>query len=528
MSGDAQIESERAFLAAARAALRFMHEDVVATPTPLTKSEDNDYAWQNNLYQKVRAERAVALIDLPGVPLFFGRLDFEPGAVYTADRVYIGRRHVHDADGKPMVVDWRAPISTAFYRATRNDPQWVTLRRRYGFSDTAELTAYEDESLIGQTGEFRSSLVAAEIERPRSGPMRDIVATIQPDQDDLVRAPSQQALCIQGAPGTGKTAVGLHRLAYLLYTEREKLGRHGGVAVIGPNKSFLTYIRHVLPALGEVDITQTTIEELIGGGLSQVDEDAAVARLKGDARMAAVLRRALWAHISLPAEDLQFTRGSSRYRVGAGRIREIVESLAGTRYGAGRIALAQRLAHLVLVQMERRGATPDDRDQEAVARSQPVKQFLDSLWPKVTPPQVLFRLYSQPSFLADAAGDELTEAEQRLLIWPKPSRSWKSARWSAADAVLLDELADQLERGPSLGHLVVDEAQDLSPMQCRALGRRCLSGSVTVLGDMAQATSAWAMDRWPALLEHLGKADARIAVLEQGFRVPAQILDYAA
>ncbi len=528
-SGDAEIQSERAYLAAARAALQAMHEDVVATATPLTSAEDNNYAWQNNLYLQVRAERAVALIDLPGVPLFFGRLDFEPGAVYTADRVYLGRRHVHDAAGKPMVVDWRAPISTAFYRATRDDTQGVTLRRRYGFSDIAELTAYEDEPLVGQAHGFHSSLVEAEIERPRSGPMRDIVATIQPEQDDLVRAPAQRALCIQGAPGTGKTAVGLHRLAYLLYTERERLGRHGGVAVVGPNRSFLTYIRHVLPALGEVDITQTTVEELIGTDRQGRDEEASTARLKGYARMAEVLRRALWAHIGPPSEDFIFIKGSIRYRVGAGRIREMIDSLRGqTRYGTGRVAAAQRLAHLVLVQMERRGATPDDRDQEAVARSKPIKQLLDSVWPKLTPQQVLFRLYSEPSFLAEAAGDSLDEAERQLLVWAKPYRSWKSAQWSAGDSVLLDELADQIERGPSFGHLVVDEAQDLSPMQCRALGRRCVSGSVTVLGDIAQGTSVWAIDDWPQLLEHLGKSDARLAVLEQGFRVPAQILDYAA
>lgn len=533
---DAEIRSERAYLAAARAALRSMHEDVINTETPQTRSEDNDYAWQNNLYRKVRAERAVALIDLPDVALFFGRLDFEPGTVYTTDRAYIGRRHVHDDTGKPMVIDWRAPISTAFYRATRNDPQGVRLRRRYGFSDSAELTAYEDEPLgyedeplVGPGDGFRSSLVTAEIERPRSGPMRDIVATIQPEQDDLVRAPLQQALCIQGAPGTGKTAVGLHRLAYLLYTERDRLARHGGVAVVGPNRSFLTYIRHVLPALGEVDITQTTIEELIGRQTAQLDEDPRTARLKGDARMAAVLQRALWAHISPPSEEFLYTKGSSRYRIGSGRIGEMIDSLrGGTRYGDGRVALAQRLAHLVLMQMERRGATPDDRDQDAVAKSKPIKQFLDVVWPRLTPEQVLFRLYTEAPLLAESAGGDLTAQEQELLLWAKPFRSWKSAKWSAADAVLLDELADLIERAGSLSHLVVDEAQDLSPMQCRALGRRCTKGSVTILGDIAQGTTVWAIDDWPALLAHMGKPDARLAVLNQGFRVPAQIIDYAA
>lgn len=529
MSEDAEIQSERAYLIAARQALHAMYDDVINTETPLTKSEDNDYAWQNNLYRKVRHDRAVALIDLPGVPLFFGRLDFEPGVVYTADRIYIGRRHVHNEAGRPVVVDWRAPVSTIFYRASRDDPQGVRLRRRYGFSETAELTAYEDEILAGQQAQaFRSSLVEAEIERPRSGPMRDIVATIQPEQDDLVRAPVQPALFIQGAPGTGKTAVGLHRLAYLLYTERERLGRHGKVAVVGPNSSFLAYIRHVLPALGEVDIAQTTVEDLIGRGPQRQDTTEA-ARLKGDARMAEVLHRALWGHIVPPVEEFLFIKGISRYRVSPGRITETVESLRGAgRYGAGRTALAQRLAHLVLVQMERRGATPDDRDQDAIARSKPLKEFLDAVWPRVTPEQVLFRLYSDVDFLASAGDDVLSPEEQKLLLWDKPFRSWRSAKWTAADAVLLDELVDLVERGTALNHLVIDEAQDLSPMQCRALGRRCVSGSLTVLGDIAQGTSAWAIDDWAVLMEHLGKPDARLAVLEQGFRVPAQILDYAA
>ncbi|HZM78083.1 MAG TPA: hypothetical protein VFC19_20375 [Candidatus Limnocylindrales bacterium] len=530
---DAEIQSEQAYLAAAREALRAMYDDVVTTETPLTKAEDNNYAWQNNLYRKVRHDYGVTLIDLPGVPLFFGRLDFESEAAYSMDRVYVGRRHVHDPAGHPMVVDWRAPISMMFYRASRADPQGVLRRRRYGFSDTADLTAYEDEPLCGQdfgpAGGFHSSLVEAEIERPRSGPMRDIVATIQPEQDDLVRAPVQPALCIQGAPGTGKTAVGLHRLAYLLYTERERLGRHGKVAVVGPNRSFLTYIRHVLPALGEVDITQTTVEELIGRKPGRDGEQPQAARVKGDGRMAEVARRALWAHITAPSEELLFIKGINRYRVGIGRIAETMDSLRDkARYGAGREALAQRLAHLVLLQMERRGATPDDRDQDAVARSKPIKQFLDSVWPKVNPEQVLFRLYSEPEFLAVAAGSQLDRAEQQLLLWDKPFRSWKSAKWTAADAVLLDELADLIERGPALSHLVVDEAQDLSPMQCRALGRRCVSGSLTVLGDVAQGTSAWASDDWAEIMRHLGKPDARLAVLEQGFRVPAQILDYAA
>lgn len=539
--GEAEIEAERRFLAAARAALRGMHAQVVATDTPLSDGEEKDEVWHNTVYQQARQRRAAALVDLSGVPLFFGRLDYAPGTVFDersagardAERIHVGRRHVRDAEGTPLVVDWRAPISAPFYRATPADPMGVRLRRRYGFSETGGLTAYEDEPLSGPEASDAgavagSALVAAEIERPRSGPMRDIVATIQPDQDDLVRAPLHPTLCIQGAPGTGKTAVGLHRLAYLLYTEGTRLTRGGGVVVVGPNRSFLTYIRHVLPALGEVDVAQTTIEQLIGRQPTGAD-DPDTARVKADARMAEVLRRALWHHVTAPEQGLVYVDGSYRHRVAPAWIGKTVDELRGTaRYGAGRGMLAQRLAHAVLLQMERRGMAPDDRRQDAVARSRPVKTMLDAVWPKVTEQQVLFRLLSDADFLAEVADGLLTPDEQQLLRWPRPPRSWRSARWSPADAVLLDELAGLIERTPSLAHIVVDEAQDLSPMQCRALARRCAAGSLTVLGDLAQGTSVWASRDWATSLAHLGKPDARVAVLEQGFRVPAQIIDYAA
>src|SRR2546421_2124762 len=356
--------------------------------------------------------------------------------------------------------------------------------------------------------------------------MRDIVATIQPEQDELVRAPLQPSICVQGAPGTGKTAVGLHRLAYLLYTEPSRLT--GGVTVVGPNRSFLAYIRHVLPALGEVSVLQKTIDELIDRPVTGTDPPE-TARLKGDARMAEVLRRALWGHVAEPDDDFVYVHGATRYRIARGRVAQTVADLrGGTRYGPGRDAVAQRLAGLVLAQMERRGATPDDRELTAVARAKPVRQLLDAVWPKLSAEQVLHRLLADPDVLAAAADGLFTAAEQAALRWPRPYRSAKSAKWSAADAVLLDELAGLIDRTPSLSHVMVDEAQDLSPMQCRALGRRCATGSLTVLGDIAQGTSAWAADDWPTLLRHLGKPDTRLAVLDRGFRVPAQIIGYAA
>src|ERR1700742_4266579 len=209
--------------------------------------------------------RAEALADLPDTPLFFGRLDY--GA--SGERFHIGRRHVHDPAGTPVVIDWRAPVSRPFYRASRTEPMGLDRRRRFGFAG-GDLTAFEDERFTadgaaaepGPAGEPVSRILINEIERPRSGPMRDIVATIQPDQDDIVRADVGQTVCVQGAPGTGKTAVGLHRVAYLLYAYKEQVRRRG-VVMVGPNQAFLSYIRNVLPALGELDVTQTTVGELV-------------------------------------------------------------------------------------------------------------------------------------------------------------------------------------------------------------------------------------------------------------------------
>ncbi|TDW92340.1 AAA family ATPase [Kribbella sp. VKM Ac-2566] len=527
-----ELASERAFLATARTALSKMYAEVVDRDVQVIGGEDNDERFTNEANQRAKEMRTHALLDLPDVPLFFGRLDYEHGTIEDLDQIYIGRRHVHDGSGVPLVIDWRAPVSVPFYRATASDRRRVVMRRRYGFSDHADLTGFEDEPLIGgveggvDSGQA-DKFLRSEIERPRTGPMRDIVATIQPEQDDLVRAPLHPSVCVQGAPGTGKTAVGLHRVAYLLYTERERLGR-GGVVIVGPNRSFLSYIRKVLPALGEVDVRQITIDELLTRPTAATDATEA-ARLKGDARMADVLRRALWSYVGTPTEGVLYSKGSRRYRVHDYEVVDIVSDLReSTRYAPGRNALAQRIAHVVLVRMEERAESPDDRVQNAVARSKPVKDVLDSVWPRVFPEQVLHRLFSDADFLAAAATD-LTAEERTALLWPKPARSWKSAKWSFADTVLLDEIEDLIERRTgSLGHLVLDEAQDLSAMQLRALGRRCRTGSATVLGDLAQATTPWAAGSWDRVLGHLDKGDGVVAELDRGFRVPAKIINFAA
>ncbi|MGW7660180.1 HelD family protein [Streptomyces sp. NPDC054756] len=524
------LERERSHLASSRAALRAMREDVESLDI-----RDVTANWVNaEVLTRQIDDRIKALADLSDTPLFFGRLDYlhAPGAEGAegaeGERFYIGRRHVHDADGDPMVIDWRAPVSQPFYRASKKDPMDIGLRRRFGYTG-GDLTAYEDEHLSDPAEAARTSrLLQQEIERPRVGPMRDIVATIQPEQDEIVRSGLGGTVCVQGGPGTGKTAVGLHRVAYLLYAHRERLARTGTL-VIGPNRSFLHYIEQVLPALGELTVRQATVDDLVARVEVRGTDDAAAAVIKGDARMAEVLRRAVYAHVSMPAEAVVVVRGSRRWRVPAYEVEEIVRELLDRdiRYGAAREALPQRIAHAVLVQMERSGEAPDDRVQDAVARNAAVKAAVKAIWPPVDPAKLVLRLLSDAKFLAEHADGVLDEDEQRTILWARPARSVRSAKWSAADAVLIDEASDLVTRTASLGHVVLDEAQDLSPMQYRAVGRRCTTGSATVLGDLAQGTTPWATRSWEEALEHLGKRDGVIEELTAGFRVPTDVITYA-
>ncbi|WP_329003231.1 AAA family ATPase [Kribbella sp. NBC_00709] len=514
------LQAEKDYLKSSRAALAVMREKTGALEVHSADRVNQEYLLAA-IFRRMKE-----LEDDPDVPLFFGRLDYiEP----TDETFHIGRRHVNDALGEPLVVDWRADISVPFYRASKTEPMGVGVRRRFGFTH-GEMTAFEDEDLTasGQTDQH-SDILDAEIERPRSGPMRDIVATIQPEQDVIVRAGVDDTICVQGAPGTGKTAVGLHRAAYLLYAYRDQLSR-AGVLVVGPNASFLRYIGDVLPALGEIEAKQTTVEELVARVNIAGPGPALVDVLKGDARMAEVLHRAVWSHVSLPKESLVVPRGAHRWRVAGYQAEELITELRnrGIRYGAGRAMLPQRLAHAVLLRMEAAGDSPDDRVQDSVARSRPVKQYADALWPALDPAKLLFRLFTDPELLAEHADGILTADEQAMLIWDKVPRSAGAARWSVADATLIDEIADLVDRTPSLGHVVLDEAQDLSAMQLRAVGRRCSTGSMTVLGDIAQGTTPWATPSWDEALKHLGKTGAHTEELTAGFRVPGQVIEYAA
>ncbi|MBD2817146.1 HelD family protein [Streptomyces sp. EKS3.2] len=480
--------------------------------------------------------RAVELRALPQGPLFFGRLDFartDEAGDHAGQTYHLGRlRITEDPAAPPLVVDWRAPVARAFYQATAADPRGVAVRRRFGWApgsrgDSADLTGLEDEHLT--RGETRASdIVAREIERPRVGPMRDIAATIQPEQDDLVRADLTATVCVQGAPGTGKTAVGLHRAAYLLYTHPRRIAR-GGLLILGPNPTFLAYIAEVLPALGETGVRQSTLAREIARHPVTATDDERAAAVKHDARTAEVLRRALYARVSADAAGpLTVPDGSYRWRVPGDELARIVADVREEEppYTVGRERVRARIARYVQERAERRSGPRTAAWTRRIERARPVTACLDAVWPRVRPEEVVADVLGDPAALARAADGLLDDDEQKAVLWTGPGarRSWRSARWSAADLVLLDEVAGLLEHPEGYGHIVVDEAQDLSPMECRAIARRAAFGSLTVLGDLAQGTTPWAARSWRTVLTHLGRPDAPVVPLTTGFRVPQAVV----
>ncbi|MCX4387212.1 AAA family ATPase [Micromonospora peucetia] len=624
---DLDLEAEREHLTTSRAALAQMRERARALFVTGDQVAGDAYAAET--LGRTLARRVAELADDPTTPLFFGRLDFGPApdapladtppggaspgdappgnasltgaspaggrpgdpgdgpdgwhADHAGRRYHVGRRHVTDDRGEPLVLDWRAPVSRSFYRASARDPQGVAVRRRFGFSNGA-LTSFEDERLDrGEELGTTSRILTAEIERPRVGPMRDIVATIQPEQDELVRADLADSICVQGAPGTGKTAVGLHRAAYLLYLYRDRL-RRSGVLIVGPNRAFLSYIAAVLPALGEVEVEQATVEDLVGRVPVRAVDDPTVAAVKHDARMAEVLRRAVDAHIGEPTEPIMVSDGSFRWRIGLDPLHRVVEETRRERlpYATGRERVRARVVALLQRQAEaRRAESPSDTWLRRMGKATPVTTFLDAVWPALTPEGLLHALLTAPERLAAAAGGLLSADEQARLRGiaapartPEPTaaadptaatataadlavvaaagptavpgatdappparrpalgttklgRTPKATKWTAADAVLIDEAAGLIERPGGFGHVVVDEAQDLSPMQCRVIARRSEHGSITLLGDLAQGTAPWAAADWRESLRHLGKPDAVVVPLTVGFRVPAAVVAFA-
>ncbi len=471
--------------------------------------------------------------DVPG--LSFGRLDEEGG-----DRWYVGRRHVEDARGDAVVVDWRADVATPFYRATAVDPQGLRRRRRFMMTDHRlddlfdEVFDDPDSVDAAHHGGIPDPLLA-ELERERTGEMRDIVATIAGEQDVVIRAPLETCLVVQGGPGTGKTAVGLHRAAFLLYEHRARLDAEG-VLVIGPNPIFLRYIAQVLPSLGEAATRQTTLERLLAGTAYRVrgvDDDAAAA-VKGDERMAAVVAAAVRASLRPPEDGLAVTTTWGTARVDPARRDGGDRRRAGAGGAAQRRAVrAPHAAHACrvradLVRRRSEEVVTTEAVEADLRRDRSWAAAVDRLWPALSAPALVRRLLTNRAALATAAGGLLSADEQAAIRRP-PTRRAADEPWTAADLALVDEAEAAITGPPRVyGHIVVDEAQDLSTMGLRALARRSRAASMTVLGDLAQATAPAAQESWEGAVAALGgPPTAQRADLDLGYRVPASIMDAA-
>ncbi|MDE3024269.1 MAG: AAA family ATPase, partial [Acidobacteriota bacterium] len=460
--------------------------------------------------------------------LCFGRLTLD-GALRP---LYIGRRWVHDDAHEALVVNWQAPAARPFYTATPADPQRVTQRRRFR-TEGRTLVDISDESLDGTAveGATVSDFLLEELERRREGRMRDIVATIQSDQYRLITAEPEGALVVQGGPGTGKTAVGLHRASWLLFTHREQLRR---VLVVGPNPTFMDYVSHVLPALGEEAVEQRAVSELLDGiAVDRVDA-ADVAALKADPRLSEVVQRAVELSVRPAPEELVLYLDGFFVSVKQREVAELLDAAldAGLALGPARerfrMALLRRFYERYGELLGPQAFRSFDDLERALRRNGFLAKYLDRVLPLPRPEKLVARILTSPSALAEAAGGLLDRDEQKLLVRDRPRRA-SELRWSDHDLPLLDVARALVEGAPrAYGHVIVDEAQDLSPMQLLMVSRRTVDGSLTMLGDVAQATGPVTYGRWQELEPFLPEdAEVRIEELRHAYRVPAEIMELA-
>src|SRR4051812_7335349 len=453
--------------------------------------------------------------------LCFGRIDVET----IRDPLYVGRRWVHDDDHDVLVVNWQAPAARPFYTATPVATHGVTLRRRFR-TEGRQLFDISDEALAGSLeggAAVVDDFLLEELERSRDAHMRDIVATIQADQYRLIARDPAPPMIVQGGPGTGKTAVGLHRASFLLYTHREELRR---ILVVGPNPTFMDYVSHVLPILGEENVDQRAVTELVDGVEVSRADPPAVERLKADLRLAAVVERA--AELRLAPRTARF---EGRLDGAFVRVREDEGEplLAEIReqHGLGdlarerlRMELVRRLYQSYSAKLGANAFAAAD-DVERALRRTGLTRFVDQVWPVVKPDVLVSQLLGNRTRLAEAADGILDAQEQKLLVR-------RASGWSRADLPLLDLARSLLKEPPRrYGHVIVDEAQDLTPMELAMVSRR-MAGAFTLLGDVAQATGPVPYRTWAELAAQLpGGEDAAVEELEHAYRVPREIMDVA-
>lgn len=526
-----------------------------------------------------QAQLRMGQLDVGRLPICFGRIDRDntpseqglPGETF-----YIGRIGVWDAHQDPMVIDWRAPVAEPFYRATGRHPMGLARRRHFACTGQ-HIDAIEDEVFTPDALPASSDVemvgagaLLAALERDRTGRMHDIVATVQREQDEIIRGSMHGVLVVQGGPGTGKTAVALHRAAYLLYTHRFPLERQG-VLVVGPNPLFLKYIDQVLPSLGETGVGLYTVDGLVrilpDSRISKRGtEPESVARIKGDERMVKVMARAVKDRQRPVSKPVRIPFGAFTLTLHPEESAEIVNQVKrrpGT-HNARRRQVEQLLTKKLLARHEQQVATlrpqivtpldtdPEheesvreaqlEREREQRVRLSRVPEFvaaLDRMWPLISPEELLHDLLGAKALVRLAGRGVLTDAECDLLVRPR-SETYEVVPWTSADLALIDELRVKLGRPVKnsnaaddeirqYGHVVVDEAQDLSPMQLRVLARRSL-GSMTIVGDVAQASGHWAPSSWDQVLAHLPSVGGppRLTELTVNYRTPGAIMDVAA
>lgn len=512
------LANEQAFLTRASQCLSAMKKDV-------ERRRDGGADPKASAAIKAMHDRMLERLTDPE-SICFGRLNLDAG-----DRLYIGRQAILDR-GDPIVINWAALAAAPFFEASVERPYGVTLRRRFRTKGNTLLSIADEILGDGGTAEPQiNDILLEELGRERTAEMREVAATIQRDQYAIVTRPLDTVTIVQGGPGTGKTVVGLHRAALLLFRHREEITR-SRVLIIGPNRLFMRYIQYVLPSLGETAAEQYAIDAL--GQVPVGDDDEPfVARLKGDPRMATIMRRAVVDRVRPPAEDLDITVENVPVRLSTGAVGGLVDDgdLRSLPYLVGRERFRNRLERAIrgafTATMEgrgRSGASPAG----AIRTLPEFERAMDRIWPTITAPELLRQLLSSEDRLERAAAGLLTEMERRVL-YRKPVERLEQVSWSPSDIPLVDEIQTLLEPDPvTYGHVVLDEAQDLTPMQLRMVGRRVRGHSITILGDLAQATGLWRYDSWDEIGAALG-LDTPIEPIELtlAYRVPQEIMALA-
>ncbi len=549
MANHPELESEQTYLDHAHECLEATRAEVEAMRSSVEGGRGGTF--QNRFERDVmwdRVDSRLAQLDLGDLSLVFGRVDTEAipapanGMEPTPEETYyIGRAAVSDAARDPVVVDWRAPIAETFYRATGVDP--MGLRRRRHFATRGRTLLGIDDELFGTATKAldegrvqgHGALISA-LEESRSGRLSDIVGTIQAEQDCIIRSELPGVMVVQGGPGTGKTVVALHRAAYLLYTHRFPLEGQG-VLVVGPNRVFLSYIEQVLPSLGEAGVEIAQLSSLVPHVRVSGYDDEATAKVKGDLRMIDVIRAAVRDRERALKEPLRLPYGVQHLVLSVEDSARIV-SQARRRFrthNAGR-KLVEQLFFERLAASHRNDDAPEVV-RERTRREPEVRQALNRMWPVLTPADLLNDCFGSPGLRRSATRRFLSVADSDRL-----AREWRSDSsevvFTHHDVPLIDEALERLGPRPkhrdadavrTYGHIVVDEAQDLSPMQLRVLDRRSLNGSMTIVGDIAQSTGAWAHDDWDSVLAHLPeRRPPRHEELTIGYRVPGPIMELAA